>query len=107
MGGYPPINSKIRRKIALLPFLFKFGEYDFHLLSQSHTEFERWHFNMAYTTDFFRFRMFGWKMASAFRAPRVDFIPADDVLENIFGFENFLEGMYNEEESDIDRQQEN
>ena len=46
-------------------------------------------------------------MASAFRAPRVDFIPADDVLENIFGHENSLEGMYNEEESDIDRQQEN
>ena len=63
---------------------------------------------MAYTTDFFAFACLGEKwLASAFRALRVDFIPADDVLENIFGHENSLEGMYNEEESDIDRQQEN
>ena len=38
-------------------------------------------------------------MASAFRTPRVDFIPADDVLENIFGHENSVEGMFNEEEA--------
>ena len=46
-------------------------------------------------------------MASAFRTLRVEFIPADYVLENIFGHENSVEGMYNEEESDIDRLQEN
>ena len=92
MGGYPPINSKIRRKIALLPFLSIFGGYDVDLLSQSRTEFKRWHFNMTYT----------WETASAFRSPRVDFIPSDDALEMIFGD---VEGMYIDEESDIDRQQ--
>ena len=46
-------------------------------------------------------------MASAFRSSRVDFIPADDVLEKIFGDKNSVEGIYNEEESDIDRQLEN
>ena len=46
-------------------------------------------------------------MASAFRSSRVDFIPADYVIEKIFGDENSVEGMYNDEESDIDRQLEN
>ena len=46
-------------------------------------------------------------MASAFRSSRVDLIPADDVLEKIFGNENSVEEMYNDEESDIDRQLEN
>ena len=46
-------------------------------------------------------------LPSTFRGSRVDFIPADDVLEKIFGDENFVEGMYNDEESDIDRQLEN
>ena len=46
-------------------------------------------------------------MASAFRAPRVDFIPANDVLGNIFGYEDSLEVMFNKEESAIDRQQKN
>ena len=46
-------------------------------------------------------------MASAFRSSRVDFIPADDVLENNFGDENSVKGMYNAKESDIDWQLEN
>ena len=46
-------------------------------------------------------------MASAFRSSWVDFIPADDVLEKIFGNVNSVEGMYNDEEIDIDRQLEN
>ena len=54
-----------------------------------------------------RFRMFGWEMASAFRSSRVDFIPADDVLEKNFGDENSVKGMYNANESDIDWQLEN
>ena len=44
---------------------------------------------------------------AAFRSPRVDFISEDDVLEKTFGDENPVEGMYNDKESDIDRQQEN
>ena len=46
-------------------------------------------------------------MASAFRSSRVDFTTADDVLEKIFGNETSVEGMHNDEESDIDRQLEN
>ena len=42
-------------------------------------------------------------MASASRSSRVDFIPADDVLEKLFGDKNSIEGIYNDEESDIDR----
>ena len=46
-------------------------------------------------------------MASAFRSSRVDFIPADDVLEKNFGDENSVKVMYNANESDIDWQLEN
>ena len=46
-------------------------------------------------------------MASAFRSSRVDFIPADDVLEKNFGDENSVKGMYNANEIDIDWQLEN
>ena len=46
-------------------------------------------------------------MAPAFRSSRVDFSPAYDVLEKISGDENSVEGMYNDKESDIDRQLEN
>ena len=46
-------------------------------------------------------------MASAFRSSRIDFIPPHDVLEKIFGDENSVKGMYNDKESDIDRQLEN
>ena len=41
-------------------------------------------------------------MASAFRSTRVDFIPADDVIEKNFGDENSFKGMYDTKESDID-----
>ena len=46
-------------------------------------------------------------MASAIRSSRVDFIPADDVLEKNFGDENSVKGMYNANESDIDWQLQN
>ena len=35
------------------------------------------------------------------------FYSVDDVLEKIFGDESSVEGMYNDKESDIDRQLEN
>ena len=47
------------------------------------------------------------KIASASKRARVDFIPADDVLEKIFDSKNFADGMNRVEDSDTDRQLEN